>query len=122
VEPRMSRDFLVRCGSYDEALAGQRALEAATAEDGAALFEVDNRGNDLFVMFVYPSDIGPEARFRLGDRCIEGLRRRVAFVALKNGEHDGIGYFVDTGARLNPHDLPIPLASMPDVIAAALAV
>lgn len=122
VEPRMSRDFLVHCGSKDDALAAQRALESAKAENGEALFEVDNRGTDLFVMFVYPRDIGPEAAFVLGERRIEGLRRRVAFVALKNGQHDGIGYLVDTGTRLDPQDPPIPLASMPDVIAAALAV
>jgi hypothetical protein len=121
IEPRMSRDFLLSFPSTESARSAQRILDDTTAEDGAPLFEVDNRGRDLFVMFVYPRDIGPDAALLSGGRRIEGLRELVAFVALKNGRHDGTGYFVDTGARLSPEAPPIPLASMPDIIAAALA-
>ena len=34
------------------------------------------------------------------------------FVAIKNGRHNGIGYFLDTGARAAPQDQPIPLADL----------
>lgn len=120
VEPRMSRDFLVCFESEAAARAGQGVLESARAVDGGPLFEVDNRGSDAFVMLTYPRDIGERDGFRVGDRGFESLRNRVSFVALKNGEHDGVGYFIDTGRHLRPQDPPIPLASMPELINEAL--
>lgn len=116
VSPRMSRDFLIECGSSEKAAAAERLLRQAQADDGAPLFEVDNRGNDLFVMFTYPNDITADAGFRIGDRRLTGLRSKVAFVALKNGEHDGLGYLIDTGARLDPVAKPIALASIPALV------
>jgi hypothetical protein len=120
VEARMSRDFLVSFESDDAARAAQAVLESARADDGIRLFEVDNRGRDIFAMLTYPHDIDQNAGFRVGERRHAGLRSRVSFVALKNGEHDGVGYFVDTGRRLRPEDPPIPLSAMPDLIVEAL--
>jgi Type I phosphodiesterase / nucleotide pyrophosphatase len=116
VAPRMSRDFLVSCGSAEKALRAEKILREAHADDGAPLFEVDNRGEDLFVMFTYPNDIAEKAGFGVGDRRLEGLRSQVAFVALKNGEHDGLGYLTDTGVRLDPKAPPISLASIPALV------
>jgi hypothetical protein len=116
VAPRMSRDFLVCCGSAEAAARAERQLLSAVADDGAPLFEVDNRGSDLFAMFVYARDIPDGAGCRIGDRRLDGLRRAVAFVALKNGEHDGLGYLVDTGKRLDPQSRPMPLADVPGLI------
>lgn len=120
VEPRMSRDFLVCCGNADRAAVAAQQLARITAPDGEPLFEVDNRGSDLFVMLVYPRDIPPGMGFRVGDRDLPDLRSHVSFVALKNGEHDGIGYFVDTGRRLDPQAPPLPLKSIPDLVHEAL--
>ena len=39
-----------------------------------------------------------------GEARFSDLRKNVAFVAVKNGEHDGIGYFLDTGK--DPATLP----------------
>jgi hypothetical protein len=117
VSPRMSRDFLVACGTAERAAAAAAILVQARADDGEALFEVDNRGSDLFVMFVYPRDITNSSGFRLGERRFEGLKEKVAFVALKNGEHDGVGYLVDTGRRNDPQERPIALASIPALVA-----
>ncbi len=75
---------------------------AAQADDGSPLFEVDNRGMDLFVMFVYAKDITADAACRIGDLRLPGLRTEVAFIALKNGEHHGDGYLIDTGRRAIP--------------------
>jgi hypothetical protein len=113
---RMSRDFLVSCGSAESAARAEKVLRDAQADDGAPLFEVDNRGDDLFVMFTYPNEITQDAGFRVGGRRMEGLRSQVAFVALKNGEHDGLGYLIDTGTRLNPNAQPIALASVPALV------
>jgi len=120
VEPRMSRDFLVRCGSAERARTAAGQLDAITAPDGTPLFEVDNRGDDLFVMLVYPRDIPTGMGWRVAGREMPDLRSHVAFVALKNGEHDGIGYFVDTARRLDPQAPPVPLKSIPDLVSEAL--
>lgn len=100
VEPRMSRDFLVVCANASQASATQNLLTGQRAPDGLPIFEVDNRGETLFVTLTYPHDIPAE------------LAKDVVFVAIKNGRHNGIGYFLDTGARAAPHDEPIPLAQL----------
>lgn len=101
VEPRMSRDFLVVCASSERAAeAARRLSDAVAVEDGLPLFEVDNRGTDLFVMLVYPREIRHSLRFRVHDEEFLLTVSDVSFVALKNGEHNGIGYFIDSGQSL----------------------
>jgi hypothetical protein len=115
VEPLMSRDFLVVCSSPEQARAAANRLTAIRASDGAAVFEVDNRGQDLFVMLVYPDDISSSSRLT-GDGFDLPFRDQVAFVAIKNGEHDGVGYFIDTGRKRPQAERTIPLTSIPSVI------
>lgn len=122
VEPRMSRDFLITCASAEQAEIAAKRLNLAVAADGLPLFEVDNRGSDLFVMLTYPCDIKGGFTFRIGDERYDGLDADVAFVAIKNGEHNGIGYFIDSG--LEPETAPrrFPLAEVPARIASAFHV
>lgn len=115
-EPRMSRDFLVTCESPEQARQAQARLSAAVAADGRELFSVDNRGSDLFVMLTYPGEINSGTRFSIGERQYSALDRDVAFVALKNGEHNGIGYFLDSETRFRGADSTIELMSIPDRI------
>ena len=49
-------------------------------------------------MLTYPKEIARGFVFSDGHRALWDLADEVVFVALKNGEHNGIGYFVDTGA------------------------
>jgi hypothetical protein len=98
VEARMSRDFTVYCTSSEDAARCAAGLAALRAADGSALFEIDNRGRDLFVMLTYPKEIATGFVYSDGRRALGDLADDVVFVALKNGEHNGIGYFVDTGA------------------------
>lgn len=100
VEPRMSRDFLVVCADAAAAARTEKVLQGQKAPDGVPLFEVDNRGASLFVTLSYPHDIPAP------------LAAEVVFVAIKNGRHNGIGYFLDTGARAAPQDAPIPLEKL----------
>jgi hypothetical protein len=121
VEPRMSRDFLVVCDSPQQAARAGERLSRAVASDGQPLFSVDNRGTDLFVELTYASEIGPGFGFTIDGETFAGLERDVAFVALKNGRHNGIGYFLDSGggnggARLRE----FPLADVPARILDAL--
>jgi hypothetical protein len=118
VEPRMSRDFLIECGSVEEAAQAQALLERAQSEEGVALFEVDNRGSSLFVMLTYPADIPKAMNIAIGNQLIPNFRDSVAFVAIKNGEHNGIGYLIDTGIA-EPASQTIPLSHLPSMIASA---
>ena len=112
VEPRMSRDFLVNCA--DTVQGGRLAaiLGSGKAPDGVPLFEVDNRGASLFVTLAYPHEIAAGFRARFGRESIDDLSKEVVFVAIKNGHHNGIGYFLDTGARATPQAEPIPLSEL----------
>ncbi len=112
VEPLMSRDFLVRCADAAQARASAARLASGRGADGAPLFEVDDRGASLFVTLAYPRDIAPGFAARFEGAEIADLRREVVFVALKNGQHNGIGYFLDTGAQAMARAEPIPLAEL----------
>jgi hypothetical protein len=122
VEPRMSRDFLVACASKESAAAAERCLRSVQHETGLALFEVDNRGHDLFVTLTWPHDIEDTFIYLASGRRVRGFRDDVAFVAIKNGEHNGVGYFVDTGASGIAPDPSFPLAQLPRKVCAALNV
>jgi hypothetical protein len=113
VEPRMSRDFLLTCETVEAAVAAEVRLNAAYADDGSRLFEVDNRGNDLFVMLIYPSDINKTTCFSINDQKFMQFVDDVAFVAIKNGEHNGIGYFSDSNAPNRLAGTRFPLVEMP---------
>lgn len=97
VEPRMSRDFLVVCRDREQAGDAERLLTSAAAADGLPLFEVDNRGCDLFVTLTYSRDVAGDFQYAIGDKSASGFADDIAFVAIKNGRHHGAGYFLDTG-------------------------
>jgi hypothetical protein len=121
VRPRMSRDFLVECHSEEEAARAGQLLSSARSEDGTRLFEVDNRGRDLFVTLDWPNDIGFDFRYVVDSHWFSGLRDDVVFVAIKNGQHDGLGYFLDTGAEAE-NSCRFPLAELPGRICAAFGI
>ena len=121
VEAKMARDFLVRCDNSDDATAAEQRLLLFRDANGVALFEVDNRGNELFVMLTYPFDIDDDFEYFIDGHPFRGLKNNVAFVAIKNGQHNGIGYFLDLGASAEEHARKFPLAELPGKIQAALA-
>jgi hypothetical protein len=121
VEPRMSRDFLVAFADRASAAAGAERLTQARTADGTPLFEVDNRGADAFVMLTYAKEIDASFEFFIGTERYTGLRDDVAFVAIKNGEHDGTGYFIDTGMSPQNETEEFPLAQLPRRILDAFA-
>jgi|SRR5882672_1365307 len=121
-DPRMSRDFLITCADERQAEVAANRLRSAIADDGQPLFEVDNRGRDVFVMFIYPRQIDETLCFRVGDERYFPIREHVAFVAVKNGEHDGTGYFLDIGAQKGSLPPEMPLKHIPQHIMSALSV
>jgi hypothetical protein len=117
VEPRMSRDFLIQCDSKVEAIATQMILESSCDIDGIKLFDIDNRGDSLFVMLTYPKEISQGLQFKVGNIAYP-LKEHCTFVAIKNGEHNGIGYLIDTAEK--PQETKaIPLTTLPSRIAEA---
>jgi hypothetical protein len=121
VETRMSRDFIVGCRSPESAAAAERLLRAVKHVSGVPLFQVDNRGLDLFVMLTWPHDIETTFIYEIGGRRVHGFKDDVAFVAIKNGEHNGVGYFIDTGSSGVANEA-FPLAQLPARVCEALNV
>ena len=93
--PRMSRDFLVKFNNETETLDAENLLNSFYAsKDDIKLFEIDNRGKSLFVELVYPNKIDESDSIysKTSKQKLEKFKSYIAFVAIKNGEHNGIGY------------------------------
>jgi hypothetical protein len=120
VRPLMSRDFIVECSDESSARLAQARLSDIKAKDGMPIFETDNRGQTLFVALTYPREIAAGFEYYSAGEKHADFDREVAFVALKNGEHDGLGYFIDTGAPKQVDSFP--LSEIPSRIGAALNV
>ena len=116
----MSRDFLVLFEDEAAARAAEVTLLSASSVDGTPLFEVDNRGETLFVTFTWSRDISPDFKCRIGDKKFDGMREEVAFVAIKNGRHNGLGYFLDTGV-VGDSEPTIALGAIPERICKTLS-
>ena len=117
----MSRDFLVSCANSALAAQAQIILSKAVAEDGERLFSIDNRGHDLFVMLKYPNDLPKGSKIQVENKVFENFDRDVAFVAIKNGQHNGTGYFIDTGVKKGQLPISFPLKDIPELIVNAMA-
>jgi hypothetical protein len=92
--PRMSRDFLIELNSVEDALNLQSLLNSyKDSYFSKPVFSVDNRGKSLFVEIIFDKNINSELTFNseLGNQ-ITDLKQNLAFVAIKNGKHDQIGY------------------------------
>lgn len=93
VSPRMTRDFLIEFDSIDDAKIAENQLRRLFIKsDAQSLFaDIDNRGTGLFVTLTYPDEINSETTVVDGSKEIP-LLPHVAFVAIKNGMHQDVGY------------------------------
>ena len=94
VIPRMSRDFLIETNSKNQAIIIEKHLNQFTDSiRKKPIFNVDNRGESLFVEIIYDDDLVDGMTFDGPNGIsINGLRSKLAFVAIKNGKHDGTGF------------------------------
>ena len=94
VIPRMSRDFLISCSSNDDAIKVESHLNQFTdSVRNKPVFNIDNRGDSLFVEIIYDYDLDKTVSFNgPNNLSISNLLSKLAFVAIKNGKHDGKGY------------------------------
>jgi hypothetical protein len=114
INPLMSRDFVMRFSSSDQAAHAQKALEdARIAGDDCTVFECDNRGDSVFCTLSYDRSIPAGTRILLNGVELD-FARATSFVAVKNGQHNGIGYLMDTDRRTQAGT--IPLASVFELI------
>jgi len=118
VQPLMSRDFVVKFATENEATVAAQRLAGVCSVDGTPLLEIENRGLDLFVMLTWPHDIPADFQYVVDNGPPAAFRDQVAFVAIKNGRHNGTGYLVDTGAHSVGNE-KLPLRELPRRIAAA---
>ena len=104
VIPRMSRDFLIEVADDKHALEIENHLNKFTdSVRSKPVFNVDNRGKSLFIEVVYDDDLVEGMSFDGPNGIsIDSLKSKLAFVAIKNGKHDGIGYMFSN----MPMDLP----------------
>lgn len=116
--PRMSRDFLIEFDNSLDASSFQETLESIYCEDNKEpIFTVDNRGDSLFVELIYSNDIKEDMVITNGKSIIvHDFKFKVAFVAIKNGEHHGIGYLVDTQKEYSENKKQIQLKDVFNIL------
>ena len=93
--PRMSRDFLIEFNSEIDAKNAESLLNSFRMDiDSFNIFNIDNRGHSLFVELIYPKEIKSTSSIisKEFDIKINSFNSYVSFVAIKNGQHDGVGY------------------------------
>jgi hypothetical protein len=92
VAPRMTRDFLVSFDTTEQALKAEEQLSKILVNSEVKLFEeIDNRGQDIFVILTYPSEITDKTMISYAGNE-SPLCDLVTFVAIKNGEHQSKGF------------------------------
>lgn len=110
VLPRMSRDFLVEFKDEFSTLEAEKIfLSYRSKKDNKPIFSVDNRGDSLFVELIYSNNIDENLEINsLTNPQISNFSKYVSFVAIKNGEHDGVGYVL-TNFKTGIDEKNIPL-------------
>ena len=97
IQPRMTRDFLLEFDSYQDLSNAKSLLSKVESQDGERIFkELDDRGSDLFVTLTYDKEIKDDFSICLNGVKYQNFRNDVAFVAIKNGHHHGMGYYLDS--------------------------
>ena len=95
ISPRMSRDFLIKFSNDFDAKNAEILLNSYYAKsDDQKIFKIDNRGISLFVELIYPNDISDTDSIysKKTNHVLERFKSYISFVAIKNGQHNGIGY------------------------------
>ena len=114
VEPRMSRDFLVKFDSRTAADEGARLLRSVTADDGTAVFTADDRGDNLFVKVAYTKAMAPGMSASVGGRVIPRFADMFVHVSIENAIHTTYGSFFDCGTDEVGAPQEMPLTSLFD--------
>ncbi|WCL51254.1 hypothetical protein [Leptospira sp. GIMC2001] len=98
VVPRMSRDFLIECENKTESEQLSKYISNLQSKEGDKIFICDNRGSSIFVELIYDQEIKKDfSIFDINHNLVlEDFYIYVTFVAIKNGHHSELGYFIDS--------------------------
>jgi len=118
VQPKMSRDFVITFKSDSTCKKAEGILQQVRDVNGYNLFQVDNRGESLFVTLTYPFEMPADFTAYFGNELLGSFGREVVFVAIKNAHHDGVGYFADSGASPKDANESFPVWKIRDEILA----
>ena len=100
IQPRMSIDFLIEFESDKDLIFAEKILLNLKSSKGNLIFGEINRVKEgLFVSLTFPCDIKDNFHIFLNDNRYENFENDVVFVAIKNGHHDGLGYYLDTARK-----------------------
>jgi hypothetical protein len=113
VQPRMTRDFLLEFNCPEDLIYAVRVLSEIKTIYGKRVFgEIDDRGDDLFVVLTYNENIEDNFSIFLNEKEYKNFENDVAFVAIKNGHHDQLGYYLDSYKQPNQLKNNVPLKNI----------
>ena len=103
----MSRDFMVRCSSAEQAARVQSVLEGTRIPgDDSPVFDSTIKVIPFFARWCTAGTSPRERWSAINERDID-FSRATAFVAVKNGQHNGVGYLMDTDMRTRANSIPL---------------
>ena len=112
----MSRDFVVFFKNFNDATLAESELLKLNINN-QQLFEIDNRGSSLFVTLKFPDLISSDTNLYYEQSLLlRNFFDLVSLVALKNGKHNEIGYFIDSDVKKDEEIDFIPLKSIYGII------
>ena len=103
VEPRMSRDFLIKFSNNNDRDAAYEILNKIRLNNKIFFGILSLRNKSIFVTLTYGDEIQKNDFIIIGEKKINIFTETV-FVAMKNGEHDGHGYLFASGEILEKFD------------------
>ena len=102
--------FLIEFSNESDSKIADELLNSYYAKsDDQKIFKIDNRGTSLFVELIYSNDISDvDAIYsKTTNQVLEGFKSYVSFVAIKNGEHNGVGYVTSNVNLKLKNQIPI---------------
>jgi hypothetical protein len=113
IQPRMSIDFLVEFESEKDLIFAEEKLLNVKSNQGDLIFSEVNRVKEgLFVSLTFTGEIKGDFHIFLNGEKFENFENDVFFVAIKNGHHDGLGYYLDTSKKPGELQANMPLKNI----------
>jgi len=101
LEPRMTRDFHIFFENSTMARKCSTEFQQILAPDGERIFGiVENEGDKVFVSLTYDKPVPKDFSLKFKGKVIKDFKSDIVFVAIKNGHHDGKGYFFDSAHQI----------------------
>jgi len=110
VQPRMSRDFLIEFPDEKSTKLAEAKMSALRCTgDNELIFDVDNRGQSLFIELIYPNELKKGMSISAPEHQLEykNFDQEVSFIAIKNGEHNGKGYLISSIDLKTENKIPL---------------